>query len=139
VLVSKSSWRWNEQVLGGATKMVNFIKQRAVHSRMFKKLCENLDKEHINLLLHTEVWWLSRGSVLNRVSELKSELMDYTQENSVSDFADCYEGEEWMQKLAYLSDSFHHVNKLNKPQQGPGENVLMSSDKIFVQKRKLNL
>jgi hypothetical protein len=34
---------------------------------MFKKLCGNLDKQHINLLLHAEIWWLSRGSVLNGV------------------------------------------------------------------------
>jgi hypothetical protein len=59
--------------LDDAIKMVNFIKQRTVHSRMFKKLCENLDKQQINLLLHTEIWWLSRG-VLNKVFELEGEL-----------------------------------------------------------------
>jgi hypothetical protein len=35
-----------KKVLGDATKMVNFIKERPVHSRMFKKLCENLNKQH---------------------------------------------------------------------------------------------
>jgi hypothetical protein len=56
-----------KKVLDDATKMVNFMKQRPVHSRMFKKLCENLDKQHINLLLQIKIWCLSRGSVLNRV------------------------------------------------------------------------
>jgi hypothetical protein len=55
-------------------KIVNLIKQKAVHFRMFKKLCDNLDKQHINLLLYTEILWLSRGGVLNRVVELKGEL-----------------------------------------------------------------
>jgi hypothetical protein len=32
-----------------------------------KKLYETLDKQHITLLLHAEIWWLSRGRVLNRV------------------------------------------------------------------------
>jgi hypothetical protein len=46
---------------------------------MFKKLCENLDKEHINLLQHIEIRWLSKGRVLNRVFELKGELQEYFQ------------------------------------------------------------
>ena len=62
--------------------MVNFIRQRSVHSRMFKRLCENLDKEHINLFLHTDIWWLSRRRVLNRMFELKDELQEYFQENN---------------------------------------------------------
>jgi hypothetical protein len=52
-----------------------------------KKLCKNLDKRNINLLLHTEIQWLSRGRVLNRVFELKGELQDYFQENSMPDFS----------------------------------------------------
>jgi hypothetical protein len=73
------------------------------------------------------------------VSELKSELQECFQESSRPDFAEWFEDEEWLQKLAYLSDIFHHMNQLNKSLQCPGENVLMSSDKIFGFKRKLNL
>jgi hypothetical protein len=61
---------------------------------MFKILCENLDKEHISLLLHTEIWWLSRGRVLSREFELKCALLEYFQENSRPDFAECFEDEE---------------------------------------------
>jgi hypothetical protein len=57
------------------------------------------------------------------VSELKGELQDYFQENNRADFAKCLEDEEHLQKLAYLSDIFHHMNQLNKSLQGPGENV----------------
>jgi hypothetical protein len=118
------------KVPDAATKMVNFIKQRPFHSRMFKKLCENLGKQHINPLLHTEIQWLSRGRVLNRVFELKSDLQDYFQENRRPDFAKCFE-DEWLEKLAYLADIFHHMNQLNKSLQGSGTNVLTSSDKIL--------
>jgi hypothetical protein len=67
VLVSRTLGDEMKKASDDATKMVNFIKQRPVHSRMFKKLCENLDKQHINLL-HAEIRWLSKGRVLNRVS-----------------------------------------------------------------------
>jgi hypothetical protein len=106
---------------------------------MFKKLCENLDKQYINLLLHKEIQWLSRGRLLNRLSELKGEFQDYFQENSTPDFAKCFENEKWLEKLAYLAAIFHHMNQLNKSLQGPGENVLTSSDKILGFKRELNL
>jgi hypothetical protein len=41
VLVSKILGDETKNVLDDAIKMVNFIKQRPVHSRMFKKLREN--------------------------------------------------------------------------------------------------
>jgi hypothetical protein len=90
---------------------------------MFKKLCVNLDKHHINLLLHVDIRWLNRGRVLNRLFELKGQLQDYFQENSSPDIASCFEDEEWLEKLANLADIFHHMNKLNKSLQVPGENV----------------
>jgi hypothetical protein len=73
------------------------------------------------------------------VFELKCKLQEYFQENIRPDFAECFKDEEWLQKLTYLVDIFHHMNQLNKSLQGPGENVLTSSDKILGFKRKLNL
>jgi hypothetical protein len=113
-----------KKVLNDTTKMVNFIKQRPIHSRMFKKLCENLDTQHVHLLLHTEIRWLSRGRVISRVFELKGELQHYLQENSKPDFAKCFEDKEWLEKLTYLADIFHHMNQWNKSLQDPGESVL---------------
>ena len=73
--------------------------------------------------------------------ELKGELQEYFQENNKPEFAECFEDEEWLQKLANLEDIFQHMNQLNKSLQssGPGENVLTSSDKILGFKRRLNL
>ena len=67
--------------------MVKFIQKNSVHFKMSKGLCENLNKEHINLLLPTEIWWLSGGGVLNRVLKLKNELHEYFQETNKQYFA----------------------------------------------------
>jgi hypothetical protein len=41
-------------------------------------------------------------------------LQNYFEENSGPNFAKCFEDEEWLEKLAYLADIFHHINQLNK-------------------------
>ena len=40
------------------------------HSRLFAKLCEEDDKALDQILLHTEVRWLSRGDSLQRIVDL---------------------------------------------------------------------
>ncbi len=62
------------EVLDDVTKIVNFIKARPLNSRIFSLLCEDMGKTHKALLLHTEVWWLSRGKVVARFYELHEEV-----------------------------------------------------------------
>jgi hypothetical protein len=124
--------------LDNATKIINFIKHQFTPDCL-KKLCENLDIQPISLLLHTDIWWLSRQRVLSRLFKLKGKFQDYSQENSKPEFAKCFDDEEWLEKLAYSADNFYYMNQLNKSLQGFKENVLTSSDKIIGFKRKLDL
>lgn len=48
-------------VLDEAVKIVNFIKGKALNTRLFTALCEEMGSEHTKLLYHTEVRWLTRG------------------------------------------------------------------------------
>ena len=54
-------------VLKDVIKVVNFVKSSALNSRMFSKLCENMEAVHRRLLFYSEVWWLSRGKLLESI------------------------------------------------------------------------
>lgn len=46
-------------VLQEVIKVVNFIKYRALQSRLSTQLCSEMGINHIQLILHTKVRWLS--------------------------------------------------------------------------------
>jgi hypothetical protein len=125
-----TEWCWfqkllkiTEQVLDDNKKWLTLSNNDHFTPECLKKMCENLDKQHINLLLHTEIRWFSGGRVLNGIFWQKGELQDYFQENSRPDFAKCFEGEKWLEQLASLAYIFYHMNQLNKSLKGPGENI----------------
>lgn len=54
-------------IFSEVVKVVNFMKSKSSNPRIFKILCEEIMSLHSTLLLHTEITWLSRGKVLNRL------------------------------------------------------------------------
>lgn len=50
-----------------SVQCVKIIKSRPLQSRLFKTLCDEMGSDHQNILLHTEIRWLSRGKVLARL------------------------------------------------------------------------
>ena len=60
-------------VLSAAVKTVNFIKKNALRSRCFAALCDRLNSDHLLLLYHCKVRWLSKGRVFNRLFEMRHE------------------------------------------------------------------
>jgi hypothetical protein len=63
------------EVLSTVVSIINYIKTRPVKSRIFEQLCEAMSAEHMTLLLHTEIHWLSRGKALPHVVELQDQLL----------------------------------------------------------------
>ena len=125
-----------KQQLEVVIKVVNYIKGSALNTRLFGRLCEAMDVNHECLLFHTQVRWLSRGNMLERVLELFDEILAFlkAQENAI--LLQALECEFFCARLSYLSDIF---SLLNKTLQGKGTNILFQSDKIraFVAKLKL--
>ena len=76
-LVSKMLPSSLADVLKIVVKTVNFVRGRALNHRIFMQLCEEIDSKFKVLFYHTDVRWLSRGKVMNRVFALRAKLLKF--------------------------------------------------------------
>jgi len=124
-----------KEIMMTAVKVVNFIRSRALHHRLFKVLCQEMGAEHEVLLYYTEVRWLSRGQVLKRLFELRDEISYFLIERQ-SSLSKHFDNIEFIHGLAYLTDIFSHLNEINTSIQGREVTIMDASEKInaFVNK-----
>ena len=137
VLVSKVSQENLKQVLHQVVEIVNYIKSRPIKSRLFEELCKSMDSQHVRLLMHTDVRWLSKGKVLTRVHELQKELIVFFDKENNERFCKYLRCEFWMAKMEYLTEIFGQLNILNSSMQGLNENILTSTNKLVGLKKKI--
>ena len=90
-------------------EMVNYIKAGPIKSRLFTKLCKEMEANYENLRLHNEARWLSRGKALSRVYELKGEMLAFFSLERQEEFCNVLCDDSWKSKLAYLVDIFDHL------------------------------
>ena len=133
-----------KEVLDVTVWAVNFIRAKSLNHRLFKLLAEELGAEHSILLLHAGTRWLSRGSCLDRVYELRKEIKTFLKEKEPSKLNECrlidwFEDPQFISALAYLAYVFGVLNVLNKSMQGWGVTVLEARDKVESFQSKLVL
>uniref|UniRef100_A0A671L6D2 DUF4371 domain-containing protein n=1 Tax=Sinocyclocheilus anshuiensis TaxID=1608454 RepID=A0A671L6D2_9TELE len=116
-------------ILNDAVKAINFIKSQPLNARLFLRLYYGMGSEHTELLLHTEVRWLLRSKVLNRLFELRNEVCCFLSDN-VSPLATLFKDNNWIAKLAYLADIFTKLNELNLSLQGRDITILKLYDRV---------
>lgn len=138
VLAAKNMNEDLSEVFSTCVKIVNFIKARPLNHRLFENMCREMEAEHKHLLLHTEVRWLSRGRVMQRVYELRDELHIFLNQHSES-MAHFFTNDKWLARLAYLADIFNILNNLNLSLQGSDTNVLKTHDKVDAFQKKLRI
>ena len=71
-----------------------------------------MGSDHQNLLFHSEIRWLSRGEVLQRLYELRKEVQLFLIDKK-SDPSHYFQNKKWVPRLAYHSDIFSYINELN--------------------------
>lgn len=120
------------EVMTDIVGVVNFIKTRPLKTRVFSAICEEMGAEHQAVLFHSEARWLSRGKVLSRVFELREQIRMFLEQEHKYDLAEHFCDENFLAKLAYLSDIFGKLNELNLQLQGKDKHLpQVRQDQLF--------
>lgn len=125
-------------VLDEIVAVVNFIKSRALNCRIFRELCFEFGAEYEHLLYYSEVRWLSRGKVVQRVLSLRTEVELFLREKK-HPLASKFSELKWITQVAYLSDILFELNNLNTSMQGRNHTIIELTEKITCFKNKLKL
>ena len=83
-------------------EIVNCIKAGSLNSRLFKLLCQDMESEHVALLFHTNVRWLSKGNMLKRLHQLKEEVAIFLESRKKRNLLEKFQSQSFQQSLAYL-------------------------------------
>ena len=124
VLATKTLPQEFHDIMKSVVSVVNFVKTSASNSRIFSKLCCELDASNNVLLFHTDVTWLSRSKVLTRVFDLRDELKTFFYQKSKPQFEAFFGDKNQLHKISYLVDIFAISNELNLSLQGPNATCL---------------
>ena len=98
-----------EHVLRSVIRVVNLMKSHPKMERMFRKFCEDLDEDHVRLILHTNVRWLSTGNCLERFLSLYDTILRFAIEYPRSEFT-FMNDEESRTLVSYLTDKLNCLN-----------------------------
>ena len=124
--------KW-KNVFDTSVKTINLIRGRALNHCLFKSLCQNFVSEHLVLLFHAEVRWLSRERAFTWFFEWREEVKALPKECDYN-LPKEMESQKFNQMLAYLSNFF--IRK-SVSMQGKRINILKCREKLNAFKEKL--
>ena len=122
-------------VICDVTKIVTTILKKPKSNRAFHELVREMGDD-VHFVYHSEVRWLSRGRVIERVWKLREELVVWFNGRE-GHRANMIQNLFWLSRLAYLVDIFGMLNVLNITLQGCGIDIFEASSKITSFKQKL--
>ena len=102
---------------------------------MFHELVKEMGHD-VHLVYQSEVRWVSYGKVIEKVWELREELVVWFNGRE-NHRAHMIQNLFWLAKLAYLVDIFSMLNVLNITLQRCGIDILEATSKITSFKQKL--
>lgn len=99
-------------------KIVNSIRGKSLQRRLFKL---QLDEKEPDLVLHTDVRWLSRSKFLQRFRGLMDEIIKFLEERG-DDYHQLHDL-DWQCDLAFLADFTGKLSALNLELQGKNKTI----------------
>ena len=98
------------------TDTVNFIRRRGLKHRQFQEFLKAVEADYGDVVYYSHVRWLSRGKVLYRFFCLRKEIDLFMK--SIGRTVLSLNSNEWLWKLAFLTDITSTLNELNLKLQG---------------------
>ncbi|XP_076029966.1 protein FAM200A-like [Oratosquilla oratoria] len=95
---------------------VNKIKSHSKYDRLFRKFYTDTEREHVSLILHTEVRWLSKGNCLARFVELFDTIVNFLENLGENNFAE--EVRSHKCDIFFLAWIFRKLNEVSLQLQG---------------------
>ena len=93
-------------VLKEVIKTVNNVQSGILNTRIFRKLCVDMQSKPLNLLYYTKVRWLSKGNVVARVFELREELKKFLIMQKQHDLGSNLKDNAFIFRLSYILLTF---------------------------------
>lgn len=109
-------------------KVTNLIRggNMSLSHRKFRAFLEEIDAAYGDLLLHSEIRWLSAGKCLVRFFGLRRKIPLFLSDEVKSDTTELEKelhNPEFLRELAFLADLTAHLNELNLKLQGKQQSI----------------
>ena len=128
------------EVMNTMMKLINFLRASSSHQhRLLREFLKEVDANADDLLLHSNVRWLSKGRVLERFWSIHKEIAAFLvqlKSQKATQFLLFLQDESKMDIVTFLVDITSHLNELNLKLQGKENSVcdLMTAVRSFQRK-----
>ncbi|KAK7886513.1 hypothetical protein WMY93_026134 [Mugilogobius chulae] len=126
-----------DHVMKPVIKTINTIRSKALYHRQFQQFLHDIQAEYGDVLYHTDVRWLSRGTALQRFFSLREEIGQFLDQKGQP--MDELTDSTWLTDLAFLVDITKQLNALNVSLQGKDAVISQLYAHIRAFKTKLHL
>ncbi|KAI0980303.1 hypothetical protein GJ496_005853 [Pomphorhynchus laevis] len=107
------------------TKVVNFIRGRAVNHRQFVEFLKEIESDFYEIPYYTEVRWLSIGKVLDRFQYLLDEIVLFLSiKEKLHDFPE-------LQNKAWLNDFSFSVDIIERKKSDPTKRYVIRGNMVI--------